>query len=364
MAKSLIFIPDISGFTKFVQTTEVEHSQHVIAELLEVLISANTQELKLAEVEGDALFFYKEDEIPSQEKLLAQIETMYTAFYSHLRMLEKNRICPCNACATASNLELKIVLHCGDIQFLTVQGNRKPFGEIVIEAHRLLKNSVQSDNYILMSNVLAQEIELSSDYSSLLFHFKKGFDSYDGRSIDYLFSIIDTGQLKLRSFDAPILFTPTMLPDFSKKVKINKSMYDVYEMITNYRHRHQWVQGVDEFIFNANEVTRTGTEHTCVINGRQLHFSTVVKEVPIEQLIYGELTFSPPPLERMYQFYTLKPTSEDSCELIYEMYWYTKTPVQKILMLIGAKKQIISGASTSIDNLVNLMNQEAQAIKA
>ena len=51
MAASLLFIPDISGFTHFVQTTEVEHSQHVIAELLEVLISANTQQLKLAEVE-------------------------------------------------------------------------------------------------------------------------------------------------------------------------------------------------------------------------------------------------------------------------------------------------------------------------
>ncbi len=59
MPRSLLFIPDISGFTKFVQTTEVEHSQHVISELLEVLISANTQELKLAEIEGDALFFYR-----------------------------------------------------------------------------------------------------------------------------------------------------------------------------------------------------------------------------------------------------------------------------------------------------------------
>jgi len=56
MPRSLLFIPDISGFTKFVQTTEVEHSQHVISELLEVLISANTQELKLAEIEGDAFF--------------------------------------------------------------------------------------------------------------------------------------------------------------------------------------------------------------------------------------------------------------------------------------------------------------------
>lgn len=89
MNSSLLFIPDISGFAQFVQNTEIEHSQHVISELLEVLIDANTQQLKLAEIEGDALFFYKENEIPSQEKLLAQIETMFTAFYSHLKLLEK-----------------------------------------------------------------------------------------------------------------------------------------------------------------------------------------------------------------------------------------------------------------------------------
>ena len=89
MNKSLLFLPDISGFTEFVQSTEAKHSQHVIAELLELLVEANTENLQLAEVEGDALFFYKEGEIPSMEKLLAQVETMFTAFYSHLKLIEK-----------------------------------------------------------------------------------------------------------------------------------------------------------------------------------------------------------------------------------------------------------------------------------
>ena len=91
MAKSLLFLPDISGYTKFIQTTEVEHSQHLISELLEVLIAANTENMELAEIEGDALFFYKEGEVPSQERLLAQIETMFTAFYNHLEFLKKKR---------------------------------------------------------------------------------------------------------------------------------------------------------------------------------------------------------------------------------------------------------------------------------
>ncbi|MEO0877629.1 MAG: DUF2652 domain-containing protein, partial [Bacteroidota bacterium] len=105
MKKSLLFLPDISGFTEFVQNTEVEHSQHVIAELLEILIDANTIGLELAEIEGDALFFYKEEQVPTLEEFLEQVELMYTAFYSHLKLLEKHRICPCNACAKAPELE-------------------------------------------------------------------------------------------------------------------------------------------------------------------------------------------------------------------------------------------------------------------
>lgn len=361
MPKSLLFIPDISGFTNFVQTTEVEHSQHVIAELLEVLISANTQDLKLAEVEGDALFFYKEQAIPSREKILAQIETMYTAFYSHLKMMETNRICPCNACASAPELQLKIILHTGELQFLTVQGNRKPFGEAVIQAHRLLKNSVGSENYVLISSQLAMEIGLSKDYNSQLFEFFEGSDGYDGLSLSYLFSEIDTSKLKLNNFALPLVANPTMPPDFVKKCHFNVSAYEVYEMITNYRHRHRWVKGVDEFQYNENEVSRIGTEHVCIIDGKHFNFTTVIKEVPMHQLVYGELTFSPPPLEKMYQFYILDPIGENECLLTAEMYWETKTVWQKFLMYVIGKRQMTNGFSASIGNLYEIMHSNTPA---
>ena len=57
--KGLVFIPDISGFTNFVTNTEIEHSRHVIQELLELLIDSNPLKLEISEVEGDAILFYK-----------------------------------------------------------------------------------------------------------------------------------------------------------------------------------------------------------------------------------------------------------------------------------------------------------------
>ncbi|GAA0873366.1 hypothetical protein GCM10009117_25130 [Gangjinia marincola] len=360
--KSLLFIPDISGFTHFVQTTEVRHSEHVIAELLEVLISANTQSMRLAEVEGDALLFYKENQIPSQEKLLAQIETMYTAFYSHLKMMEANRICPCRACASAPNLKLKIVLHCGELQFMTVQKNRKPFGEMVIQAHRLLKNSIDSDNYVLISEQLANVIGLNATYESNLFTFRESVDTYDGKNISYLFAEIDTNKLQLLGFEPPEIIVTKSEPDFVLKRKMPIDAYSLFELITNYRYRHIWVDGVEEFQFNENEVTREGTEHVCVINGKHFNFTTVIKQVPMEQLVYGELTTDPPPVEKLYQFYIIEPIDENHSILRVEQYWKTKTFFQKILMALVGKKQFSNGLTTSINKLYQLISSRQIAL--
>ncbi|WP_378178102.1 DUF2652 domain-containing protein [Aquimarina sp. SS2-1] len=363
MATSLLFIPDISGYTQFVQTTEIEHSQHVIAELLEVLIKANTQKLRLAEVEGDALFFYKEEEVPSQEKLLAQIETMFTAFYSHLKLLEKNRICPCNACATAANLQLKIIAHCGELQFITVQEKRKPFGQIVIESHRLLKNSVSSNNYALLSESLSQGIGIPSDYKSTLFDFSVNEDVYDGKKIKYLFSEVDKTKLKLTSYETPYEIEFNCSPGIVIEKNYDVSAQELLEYITNYSYRHYWVKGVDKFEYDPNEVTRLGTEHVCVIDGKRLNFITVTKAVKSNQLVYGELTTDVPVVDSLHQFYIFDIISEHSCRLIIEMYPQAKSILKKILLSLFIKRALRKSVNESLESLSAFIETKAHIPK-
>ncbi|RKR14588.1 uncharacterized protein DUF2652 [Maribacter vaceletii] len=354
MANSLLFIPDISGFTEFIQTTEVEHSQHVIAELLEVLIQSNTEELQLAEVEGDALFFYKEGEVPSQERLLAQIESMFIAFYSHLKLLKENRICPCNACATAPNLQLKIIAHCGEIQFIEVQRNRKPFGKEVIEAHRMLKNSVDSDNYVLISKSLASEIGLPIYYYSKLFKFREGVNIYDSKELTYIYAVINSELLQLkplRSIEKVILPNPPNLT-YSKNIEL--SAEKLYEYISNFKYRYLWVNGVDKFEYNENEINRKGTEHICVIKEKHLDFTTVVKEVKKGQLIYGEFTKSPPIVDTFYQFYTITPLSKEKSNLKIETYWFVTSPIKKIIIFLIAKRKINKTVIQTMENIIKL----------
>lgn len=358
MAKSLLFIPDISGFTEFIQTTEVEHSQHVIAELLEVLISANTQELELAEIEGDALFFYKEEQLTSQERLLAQMETMFTAFYGHLKNLEKNRICPCNACATAHKLDLKIVAHSGALQFIQVQGNRKPFGQEVIEAHRLLKNSIGSNHYVLISKELAKDIELPLYYYSKAYRFMEGDDTYDGKTMPYIYSIIDKKKLNLSAFAQSKKVTLDRSPDIELQKRFPISAQALLELITNYSYRHLWIEGVDEFIYNENEVTRVGTEHLCVINGKQLNFVTVTKDVEAGKLVYGELTSSAPLIKSVYQFFIISPISANECTLKIELFWETNSWFKKMVYYLVIGKVFRKNAKKAINGLFNYVLTE------
>ncbi len=351
MSKSLLFIPDISGFTNFVQTTEAEHSQHVIAELLEILIASNTQNLQLAEVEGDALFFYKENSIPSQEKLLAQVETMYTAFYSHLKILEKNRICPCNACAMAPQLELKIVAHCGDLQSLNVQGKKKPFGRAVIETHRLLKNKIESDNYIIISNELAEELKMPLKYNSRLFSFSESSEYYDNEEIKFIYSKIDNSILKILPYENPEVIKFERNPNLTFNIDINANANEVLEIVTNYKYRGNWVKGVDKFEYNESEVTRLGTEHVCVINGKHLNFTTVTKKGNDNELVYGELTESPTVVDQLYQFYIFKPMSNNTCKIVSELYWIAKSPIKRLMLNLLAKKQFKKNVQSSLVNL-------------
>src|ERR1700755_2795044 len=109
--KGLLFIPDISGFTKFVNETEIGHSRLIIQELLETLINTNEIGLEISEIEGDAILFYKFGEVPDLATLYKQVEKMFCEFHKHLIAYEHSRFCQCTACRSAISLTLKVISH-------------------------------------------------------------------------------------------------------------------------------------------------------------------------------------------------------------------------------------------------------------
>jgi hypothetical protein len=78
----LVIIVDISGFTKFVFETELIAGQKIVSDLLLSIINGNKLNLNIAEIEGDAVFFYRFGNAPSQKEILAQYEEMLYEFFN------------------------------------------------------------------------------------------------------------------------------------------------------------------------------------------------------------------------------------------------------------------------------------------
>ena len=155
-APTLLCIPDISGFTKFMGSTNFEMSSKVIPSLLNKIVYSNEIGMKISEIEGDAVLFYRHGELPPFEKLMEQCHYIYTEFYKQMKILEKEHSNDGGE-KIPEILGLKIVLHHGEeIGSVPVGSRIKLMGEDVIIAHRLLKNNIESDEYILISQALME----------------------------------------------------------------------------------------------------------------------------------------------------------------------------------------------------------------
>lgn len=157
---TLICIPDISGFTKFMSEVDFELSSKVIPSLLNKIIYSNSINLKVSEIEGDAVLFYRSGELPTFKELIDQCHNFYLEFYKQIEVLKKNLNKNPGDKKFPDILGLKIILHFGnEIGMVPIGTHIKLMGEDVITAHRFLKNDIPIDEYILISDDLMSQFK-------------------------------------------------------------------------------------------------------------------------------------------------------------------------------------------------------------
>ena len=347
---AILFIPDISGFTEFVHHTDINHSRHIISELLELLIDSNTMGLELAEIEGDALFLYKLEEKVDVKTIEQQIERMYLAFHEHIKRYEYQRICHCGACSSAYNLKIKFVVHYGEIEFIRVKDSKKPYGSHVIQVHRLLKNNVPLDEYAIFTENIQPLIETN-----------KLVAEYDFGSITFTYNSLSQLRDKLPEI-SPI---PNNVPkhklfDETKIVKL--PALELYEIISNFDYRLLWTKGIDKLEYDRNKVNRAGLKHKCLVNKNQeVEQTTITKPVEKNQLVYGESTTNVPFIKRMNNYFVLEETNEGFTKLGIEVYADFKS--LGIFLKPLMKKKIHKIISENIKELVLLVDSGFTAEK-
>ena len=150
-----LVLADISGFTEFVTSTELEHGSQIIAALLEVVMLRLSPPLEIQEVEGDAVFALGADGTLPTGHLLQVFDEAFAAFKTLQAEMAGDHSCACGACSSAGNLDLKIVAHHGRFLRQAVGGHSKVAGVDVILAHRLLKNGVTDRRaYLLLTEAM------------------------------------------------------------------------------------------------------------------------------------------------------------------------------------------------------------------
>ncbi len=162
--QAILIVADISGFTRFMKTQiiSISHAKQVIVRLLKSIIKVSKTPVKIAELEGDAVFFYAiYDGYNSKtvaEEVKSQILKYFNSFKSEIDILTGLDACSCEACKKTRDLKLKVVVHSGNIQFEKIHKTEKLFGIDVIVVHRMLKNSVPSNEYVMMTDGAYAEI--------------------------------------------------------------------------------------------------------------------------------------------------------------------------------------------------------------
>jgi len=272
--QALLFMPDISGFTQFVSETEVLHSQHIVQELLEILIDSNHLNLQISEIEGDAIFFYRPGDKPNLKSLLQQVEKMFTRFHAHLKLYEHQRICPCGACKNAVDLSLKVIVHFGDVTGISIKDHKKLFGKDVILLHRLLKNNLNRKEYVLFTESLVDDLEpqpLPTWYMP-----QQASEQYDVGKVRFYFSDLSDLHKTVR-VDLPVYNSSSKTyVAFAEEEVIAAPMEKIFETLLTMQQRQKSAGSEKQ----NDALLKIGEQHPCLITRN--NYINVTESVKME----------------------------------------------------------------------------------
>jgi uncharacterized protein YndB with AHSA1/START domain len=158
--QGFLVLADISGYTAYLTGVELEHSHDILADLLGTVADGLCPPLRLAKLEGDAVFcVMPQEQRGDGRELLAALESTYLAFARRRRTVALSSSCRCDACRRTPDLDLKFCAHHGSFVEHEVAGSPELVGSDVILVHRLLKNDVAErhglSGYALLTDACA-----------------------------------------------------------------------------------------------------------------------------------------------------------------------------------------------------------------
>ncbi|MEO6719624.1 MAG: DUF2652 domain-containing protein [Ferruginibacter sp.] len=279
-----ILIPDISGFTEFMTNTELSHGSFAMSMLINTIIDAVKDEYEISEIEGDAVLMFKRGSAPSQKEIQDTCLKIFNAFHFQRKWMRQHAVCPCKACDEIAHLTLKFVAHHGSVGEIKAGGFTKLSGIDVIVAHRLLKNGVPSNEYLLLTEKLLQhsvkvpeagmEWSVSSeDYPSI-------------GKVEYRFALLNEERKKTPEPPKPQLDYPKESTAYFE-IQIEANYRDVYMVMMNIPNRPEWLSNLQK-VEQQIPAVFVGSIHYCTFNHYQGIASPIQMTITEDEITYAE----------------------------------------------------------------------------
>lgn len=310
-SNSTILIPDISGFTEFMTTTELTHASHALNYLIDAILNAVGDEYDVAEIEGDAVLLIKKGPPPSKKEIRDICLKIFNAFHYQRKWMQQHTICPCGACQAIINLTLKFVVHHGPLAEIKVGRFVKPSGTEMIVAHRLLKNSINNNEYLLLTEKLLRQVPDDSDESEI--EWVRSSEEYPAiGKVEYRFTLLNDARNKVP--DPPPLQNDYRTDDTSHlDVYIEANYFDVYLMATNIPGREEWMPGLKKVQQDVPDVY-IGSIHRCTFEGYETVISPLRMTASNEGVMFAEsCSIQEEDLSLVYEL-VFKKIDENTCK--------------------------------------------------
>lgn len=283
--KTTILIPDISGFTEFMTTTELSHASKAINWLIDAILEAVGEEYEVSEIEGDAVLLIRKGPAPSRKEIIDTCMRIFNAFHFKRKWMEQYTVCPCGACQAIINLSLKFVAHHGPLAEMKVGKFIKQSGTEMIVAHRLLKNSIGNNEYLLLTDKLLQHTEdLSKDSNVAWVTSSEEYASLG--KIDYRYTLLNEARKNVPLPQEPDTRYQTDDTSFIQ-VTIHAPYMEVYMRVMNIPGRPHWQPGLDKVEQEMDSVF-IGSLHYCSFNDYEAIISPLKMTLSDDGIIYAE----------------------------------------------------------------------------
>ncbi len=288
--RGCLVICDVTGYSDYLHSVELEHAQDVLADLTETVVERLRPTFRLSKLEGDAAFAYALKAEVEASMLLDTIEATYYAFRQRVRDIDHATSCDCAACTLIPQLDLKIVSHFGQFTRREIAGNEELTGPDVILVHRLLKNSVREQldvsGYAMHTDACVRALAVEPETLGLIEH-RERYDDI-GEVVCY---VDDLDERWRYESERRRVFIVGSEAEFEMSVELPVPVPTAWDWVTNPEKRPLWESAdrVDEAASGGRR--GVGTTNHCVhgkdtfiqriLDWRPFHYYTIETDVPV-----------------------------------------------------------------------------------